>query len=104
MPEWTVVANLSDVAVGSLRRVTVDGRDLVLGRTEHELFAADLLCPHRAGPLDEGVIAGGRLICPWHAWDFDVHTGIYERFPQTRLSLHEVKVEANDILVRLRAE
>lgn len=104
MLDWTVVAHLSDLPVGALRRATVEGRELVVGRTEHEVFAADVLCPHRAGPLDEGMISGERLVCPWHSWDFDVHTGICERFPATRLTLHEVQVSGDDVLVRLRAE
>lgn len=45
--------------------VEVDG-DLVA-------FARD--CPHMLGPLDEGEIAGGRVVCPWHGYAFDVRTG-----------------------------
>ena len=104
MSDWTVVAQLSELSAGSLRRVTVAGQDLVVGLAGSELFATDLLCPHRAGPLDEGCIVGERLVCPWHSWEFDVRSGVYERFPATRLRLHEVRAEGNDVLVRLRAE
>lgn len=102
MEEWTLVAMLSDLRVGSLKKVIVNGRELVLGRTHERLFAADLLCPHRAGPLDEGTIEGERIVCPWHAWEFDVRTGCYERFPATCLTLHEVQLMGEEIRVRLK--
>jgi len=37
--------------------------------------ALDNECPHRGGPLAEGLIEDGKLICPWHAWSFDPATG-----------------------------
>ncbi len=40
-----------------------------------ELFATQALCPHRGGPLADGVIGGGQVICPLHALKFDLATG-----------------------------
>jgi nitrite reductase (NADH) small subunit len=39
------------------------------------LFATDNTCPHRGGPLADGIVGGGKVICPFHAWKFDLETG-----------------------------
>jgi nitrite reductase (NADH) small subunit len=40
-----------------------------------ELFATQAECPHRGGPLADGLVGAGRLICPLHAFQFDLRTG-----------------------------
>ena len=40
-----------------------------------EVFATQALCPHRAGPLADGIIGGGELHCPLHGYKFDLATG-----------------------------
>jgi len=39
------------------------------------LFAAQAECPHRQGPLADGLVGGSTLVCPLHAWKFDLETG-----------------------------
>jgi len=40
-----------------------------------ELFATQAECPHRGGPLADGLVGAGRVICPLHAFQFDLCTG-----------------------------
>ena len=40
-----------------------------------EVFAAQAECPHRGGPLADGLLGGRTLVCPLHAWKFDLATG-----------------------------
>jgi nitrite reductase (NADH) small subunit len=47
----------------------------VFRQRDGRVFAADNACPHRGGPLSEGVLGGGKVICPLHAWKIDLETG-----------------------------
>jgi nitrite reductase/ring-hydroxylating ferredoxin subunit len=38
-------------------------------------YACGALCPHEDGPLAEGWLEGGAVVCPWHGFDFDLGTG-----------------------------
>ena len=40
-----------------------------------EVFATQADCPHREGPLSDGLMGGTTLVCPLHAWKFDLRTG-----------------------------
>ncbi|HXG18141.1 MAG TPA: nitrite reductase small subunit NirD [Methylomirabilota bacterium] len=47
----------------------------VFRQRDGRLFAADNACPHRGGPLADGIVGAGKVICPLHAWKFDLETG-----------------------------
>jgi nitrite reductase/ring-hydroxylating ferredoxin subunit len=69
------VARLADIAPGSVTRVEVEGRGVVLARVGDAVHALGDECAHQGGPLGEGKLSGPRLTCPWHGWMFDVKTG-----------------------------
>ena len=70
------VASLADVPVGEGRSLRVGARELALFRTgEREVRAIAARCPHAGGPLADGIVAGGKVTCPLHAWKFDLTTG-----------------------------
>lgn len=60
-----------------------EGRAFVVNETtiavfrqrDGRLFATDNACPHRGGPLADGIVGGGKVICPFHAWKVDLETG-----------------------------
>jgi nitrite reductase (NADH) small subunit len=47
----------------------------VFRQRDGRLFATDNACPHRGGPLADGIVGAGKVICPLHAWTFDLETG-----------------------------
>ncbi len=61
---------------GEGRRISVGHIPVAVFRTRSgEVYATQALCPHRAGPLADGIIGGGELHCPLHAYKFDLETG-----------------------------
>lgn len=64
-----------------------------------ELHALDGVCPHAGGPLGEGILDGERLICPWHAWEYDCRTGANDYDEKVKLAKFAVKAEGDDVLV-----
>jgi nitrite reductase (NADH) small subunit len=57
------------------RRVTVAGRRIAVFRLRDGFAAVDASCPHRGGPLSDGLVADGCVTCPLHGWRFDLRTG-----------------------------
>lgn len=61
---------------GEGRTFEVDGRRLAVFRArDGALFATQADCPHRQGPLADGLLGNGTLICPLHSLKFDLTTG-----------------------------
>lgn len=61
---------------GEGRNFDARGEKIAVFRTRAgSVFAVQAECPHRGGPLADGLLGGTTLICPLHAWKFDVSTG-----------------------------
>jgi uncharacterized membrane protein/nitrite reductase/ring-hydroxylating ferredoxin subunit len=71
-----IVARLDELEVGQMKLLRVDGRRLVLARTEEGYVAFDDRCTHRGGSLAGGVMIGNVVQCPWHGSQFDCRRGI----------------------------
>jgi nitrite reductase/ring-hydroxylating ferredoxin subunit len=95
------VAKLSEVPEESVREVVVGGQPYAICRTGGAVYALDGVCPHRGGPLGEGQIHAGRVVCPYHLWEFDCRTGQYDLDPARRVATFEVKVADGDIFVQV---
>jgi nitrite reductase (NADH) small subunit len=59
------------------------------------------ICLHAGGPLGQGQIHDGRVVCPYHLWEFDCFTGEYDYDSTKRIATYEVKVEGDDILIEV---
>jgi len=67
---------VSAIPEGEGRTYVVDGRRLAVFRgRDGALFATQADCPHKQGPLADGLLGGGTLICPLHSLKFDLSTG-----------------------------
>jgi nitrite reductase/ring-hydroxylating ferredoxin subunit len=73
--DFTPVLPAAELPPGSMRAVTVGGRELVLCHTKDGVFALDNICSHAYARLCEGRLRGTRLICPLHGASFDVRDG-----------------------------
>ena len=64
------------IPVGQGRCYVVAGQEIAVFRQrDGKLFATQNLCPHRQGPLSEGLVGNGKVICPLHAHHFDLESG-----------------------------
>jgi nitrite reductase (NADH) small subunit len=66
-----------------------------------EISAIDNVCLHRGGPLGQGVIEKGKVVCPWHGWAWDPKTGQAVQNPNARLAVYPLKIENGDVLVEI---
>ncbi len=70
------IGHVSQVPPGEGRNFDVDGIVVTVFRTRNgEVFATQPKCPHRQGPLADGLLGGTLLVCPLHDTTFDLRTG-----------------------------
>jgi nitrite reductase/ring-hydroxylating ferredoxin subunit len=79
----------------------VGGRPVALFNVDGTFYALSNVCIHRGGPLGQGLLEGQVVMCPWHAWTFDVATGHSTVNPELRVDRYEVKVEDGQVLVKV---
>lgn len=73
---WIDVGAVTDVPRRGARRVATPAGDIAIFRTgDNELFALRDRCPHRGGPLSQGIVHGRTVTCPLHAFNIDLATG-----------------------------
>lgn len=73
------LGTVAQIPPGEGRNFVVAGRRLaVFHARDGRVFATQADCPHRGGPLADGLVGGGTLVCPLHEWRFDLTTGTTE--------------------------
>ena len=74
---WIDVGTLADIPKQGARVVrTRDGDIAIFRTTDDEIFALRDRCPHKGGPLSQGIIHGHKVTCPMHDWKISLETGI----------------------------
>src|SRR5215472_5280743 len=75
-PVWIDIGKLEDIPVRGARVVkTARGCIAVFRTAENEAYAIDDRCPHKGGPLSQGIVHGHAVTCPLHNWVIDLPTG-----------------------------
>ncbi|MEN2981963.1 MAG: Rieske (2Fe-2S) protein [Thermus sp.] len=99
---WTPVAKLSELQGGRLVvRRPEHRRPILLLYTGEEVFALEDLCPHDDGPLHEGELEEGQMVCPRHGARFDLRTG-RQTLPAPRpVKVFPAKLEGDTIYLDL---
>jgi nitrite reductase/ring-hydroxylating ferredoxin subunit len=103
--DWTDVADDSDITEGTLTAVAVEDRKVLLTRVAGKVCALENTCSHAGGPLNEGTLEDGDVVCPWHGSRFRLSDGAVlggpATFPQPKL---ETRKRAGRIQVRGRED
>lgn len=95
------VARLSEVPPDSVVEVSVGETFYAICNVEGKISALSGVCLHQGGPLGQGNIADGRVVCPWHAWEFDCRTGANADNPSQCVPTFPVQVAGDDILLQV---
>ena len=73
---WTDVGAVTDIPLRGARRVPTPVGDIAIFRTgDGAIYALKDSCPHKQGPLSQGIIHGHAVACPLHNWSIDLSTG-----------------------------
>jgi nitrite reductase/ring-hydroxylating ferredoxin subunit len=87
--DWTAVAGADALDEGRTKAVDIEGRQVLLARVDGVVCAMEDACSHNGGPLSEGTVEDGVVVCPWHGSRFRLRDGAVvggpATFPQLRL-------------------
>ena len=76
-------------------------KEICIANVNGTYSAMDNICLHRGGPLGQGVIENGKVVCPWHAWAWDPLSGQAAQNPAAKISIYPVKVESGNVLIEI---
>lgn len=91
---------VDDIPLGEGRAITLDGRRIAIFRTSAGWFALDAVCPHRGGPLADGIVCDRAVICPLHDRRFDLESGA-PLSTGDGVAAHAVEVRGERVFVAL---
>lgn len=98
---WTKLATIGELTVDSVIEVAHRGDYYALCNINGEVCATSGVCPHEGGPLGQGTLIKGMLVCPWHMWEFDARSGACLVDDRMGIPTYRVKVEDSAVLVDL---
>ena len=76
MSEWIEVGTVEDIPKQGARIVQTGGFNIAVFRTlEDKIFALKDECPHKGGPLSQGIVHDNKVACPLHDWKINLETG-----------------------------
>ena len=102
MPDFIRIAAQSELPQpGNVREFTANGRAICVANLDGAFCVLDGTCPHEGGPLGEGDIEDGRVVCPWHGYAFDLHTGEASDDPTLKAEIIESRLEGGELRVKL---
>src|SRR5918998_708034 len=96
MSTFQKVANRKDLKEGSLLRVGVEGKSIVLAMVLGKVYAMDAVCSHEGGPLEDGSLEGYELKCPWHYALFDVRNAKVSEQTVWATDLHSYSINVDE--------
>ena len=98
---FTKLASQSDLpGVNEAKEFPCGDKAICVANVNGEISAMDNVCLHQGGPLGEGVIEDGKVVCPWHGWAWDPKTGASGPMGD-RLTVYPVKIEGGQVLIDL---
>jgi nitrite reductase (NADH) small subunit len=95
------IASTSELPpLNEAREFSAGERIVCIANVDGRFAAIDNVCPHRGGPLGGGVVLDGKVVCPWHAWQWDPFTGQAAHAEQ-RVAVYPLSIEGDDVLVEI---
>lgn len=101
--DWVRLCTIDEIPVLGARVVQIDGHDAiaVFRPASDRVFALRDRCPHKGGPLSQGIIAGDTVTCPLHGWNIALDTGQACAPDVGCARTYAVRVDAGDIWLSL---
>lgn len=105
MTGWIAIGTLRDIPQRGARCVaTPMGRIGVFRAADDTVFAIEDRCPHRGGPLSQGIVHGAAVTCPLHNWVISLETGEALGADEGRVKTFPVRVDGENLFIALDAQ
>jgi|SRR5579883_78967 nitrite reductase (NADH) small subunit len=97
---WIAIGSIADIPSRGARCVhTPAGRVAVFRTASDEVFALEDRCPHRGGPLSQGIVHGAAVTCPLHNWVISLETGRAQGADEGQARVIPVKREGDKLFL-----
>lgn len=97
---WIDIGAIDDIPLRGARLVKTRVGCVAVFRTgEAEVYAASNACPHKGGPLSEGIVHGQSVTCPLHNWVFDLNSGQAQGADEGQIVTYPVRIEWGRVLL-----
>jgi nitrite reductase (NADH) small subunit len=100
MPSWARLTAESELPVlNTAKEFSCGNKEICVANVNGEYSAIDNICLHQGGPLGQGMIENGKVVCPWHAWQYDPKTGATTHNPNLKVAVYPMKIEDGNVFV-----
>jgi len=97
---WIAVGQISDIPQRGARCIATPAGKVAVFRTgDDRVFAIDDRCPHKGGPLSQGIVHGASVTCPLHNWVISLETGKAQGADEGCVRTIPLKVEGGQIYI-----
>jgi nitrite reductase (NADH) small subunit len=105
MTGWLTIGRVEDIPRLGARVVRTPRGDIAVFRTaDDRIFALDDRCPHKGGPLSQGIVHGLRVTCPLHNWLVDLRDGQAVAPDEGCVASHTVRVENGQVTLAIDSD
>ena len=95
------IGRAAEVPVATGRVFEAAGRTVAVFNVDGSFYAIDNECSHRGGPLGEGDLDGKVVLCPWHAWRWDVTTGANINNPAVKVACYAISERDGNLILEI---
>jgi nitrite reductase (NADH) small subunit len=100
MPEFTKVSSPSELPpINKVKEFPCGNKMICIANVNGEFTAMDNVCGHRGGPLGQGLVEKGKVVCPWHGWAWNPKTGQAVQNPGAKIAVYPMKIENGEVWV-----
>src|SRR5215472_4255446 len=100
--KWVRIAYCREIPLREGRAVKVGNREIAIFNLGERFLAVENRCPHKGGPLADGIVSGSTVVCPLHAWKISLETGEGASGPSASSCVETFRVRVEDGVVLLR--
>ena len=102
MPTFTKLTTQADLpAADEAKEFPCGNHAICVANVSGVYSAMDNVCLHLGGPLGEGEIENGKVVCPWHGWQYDPKTGEATHNASAKVAVYPLKIENGDVLIEI---
>ncbi|WP_193175765.1 nitrite reductase small subunit NirD [Oricola nitratireducens] len=102
MQNWVAIGSLNDIPRRGARCVKNGGMTIAVFRTaDDKIYALEDKCPHRNGPLSQGIVHDGCVTCPLHNWVISLETGKAQGADEGEAAMFPVRLDGDTVMLAI---
>lgn len=99
MPFTKLTSQSELPAADTAKEFSCGNKEICIANVNGSYSAMDNVCLHQGGPLGQGMIENGKVVCPWHGWAYDPKTGAVDHNANAKVAIYPLKIENGDVLI-----